>query len=75
MAVDCILPLPNTSEERERHLACFETYFLERQRAYGLAGDRLMSVERAIVLAHVAWLAEVYTKESADARHQADGTL
>ena len=52
--------LPETSdrEATDRYVALFEQWFTEKQKAAGMEGAPLISVEHAIVRSFISWLSE-----------------
>lgn len=52
-------PPPIDKQELDAHVARFELWFMERQRAHGLDGAPLTNGEHAIIRSYVVWLHEV----------------
>lgn len=55
MADASILP-SSKPEDIQEHMNRFEEWFVQTQKSHGMDGAPLMNVERAIVLAHIAFL-------------------
>ena len=67
---DISVKLPSERDEYAPYLARFEQWFTQVQRAHGMEGGPLVSVEHSVLRAYITWLRD-HEREHHDA-DQAD---